>query len=683
MMRTRRPTPLVAALLLVATSTVAAWAQEPAPADLPVTRVVAFTGGVGYFEHEGTVRGDAELRLDVAVEDMDDLLQSLVLQDLDGGTVRPVRYPARDPLPRILDSYGLDLSGAPTLADLLAQARGEAVRVEAGETIEGTIVGVEEVRPPEAEPRTYVTLSVDGGLRRVALAEVREVRFARAELRDELGAALDSIARHRDEGARSVRIRFEGQGERRVRVGYVREMPVWKTSYRLVVHDDGTADLQGWAILDNPTDLDLVDVSVSFVAGHPISFVTELYDPAYVRRPRVGVDSGPAVLPPADEGAFAPAPAARSFADADEGVAAESAADDAAGPDLAGAGVAATTQGTDRGATFEYRADGPVTLARHESAMIPFVGTGLPAVALTHYDPTVSDEHPLRSVRLTNDTDLHLAAGPVTVVGPAGFAGAARMADLPPGESRILAHAIDGDVRVSREADVQPRRVVAVSLAGEVLRTTERERVRTDYAIAGGGEVPLLVVEHPRRDGHEIVAPSPAPPTTRDGARFAVRFGASSSPAPDDDLPTHLRCELDEPCVLTVIEERTVRESIAVTELGADRIRLYLENAELSDDDRAILERILDLSRRVAATERELASEEERLDRIHREQDRIRQNMAALDRDSALYRRYLTDLEVQEEELARLDDALETLRDRRDALRDEASELVGGLQDAP
>ncbi|HLU82485.1 MAG TPA: hypothetical protein VKZ43_03705, partial [Trueperaceae bacterium] len=94
-------------------------------ANLPVTRVVLFTNGVGYFEHEGTVTGDQVLDLVVAPAEMDDLLQSLVLQDFGGGSIEPVRYDSRDPLGRILGSYSIDLSGNPTLAQILAQARGE------------------------------------------------------------------------------------------------------------------------------------------------------------------------------------------------------------------------------------------------------------------------------------------------------------------------------------------------------------------------------------------------------------------------------------------------------------------------------------------------------------------------------------------------------------------------------
>ncbi len=86
-----------------ATATSAAYDR----ADLPVTRLVLFTSGVGYFEYAGEVNGNAELVLTVPLAEMDDLLQSLVLQDLGGGTIKPVTYSSHEPLDRVLEDSEL------------------------------------------------------------------------------------------------------------------------------------------------------------------------------------------------------------------------------------------------------------------------------------------------------------------------------------------------------------------------------------------------------------------------------------------------------------------------------------------------------------------------------------------------------------------------------------------------
>ena len=74
-----------------------------------------------------------------------------------------------------------------------------------------------------------------------------------------------------------------------MRVGYVIENPIWKTSYRLVLgkEKEDKPFLQGWAVVENPTDEDWKDVRMALVCGRPISFQMDLYTPLYVPRPTV------------------------------------------------------------------------------------------------------------------------------------------------------------------------------------------------------------------------------------------------------------------------------------------------------------------------------------------------------------------------------------------------------------
>ncbi len=73
------------------TATLRAAAMDPARSGaesdtLLLRRVVLSTGGVGYFEYEARVRGDAELRLEVRLDQVDDVLKSIVVYDLHGVT---------------------------------------------------------------------------------------------------------------------------------------------------------------------------------------------------------------------------------------------------------------------------------------------------------------------------------------------------------------------------------------------------------------------------------------------------------------------------------------------------------------------------------------------------------------------------------------------------------------------
>src|SRR5437773_7429529 len=122
---------------------------DAAASKLPVKQVVLFSSGVGYFQRQGEVEGDARIDLSFPAGDINDLLKSLTLQDLNGGLVTAVNYDSHDPVERTLKSFAVDLTGQPSLMALLEQARGEKVEIllqqsaaQQSGTLAGTIVGV-------------------------------------------------------------------------------------------------------------------------------------------------------------------------------------------------------------------------------------------------------------------------------------------------------------------------------------------------------------------------------------------------------------------------------------------------------------------------------------------------------------------------------------------------------------
>ena len=89
-----------------------------------------------------------------------------------------------------------------------------------------------------------------------------------------------------------------------MKVGYVVESPIWKTTYRLVLGADDKATLQGWALVENTTDDDWNNVRMSLVCGRPISFQMDLYQPLYVPRPTVEPERFASLRPPTYGGAM-------------------------------------------------------------------------------------------------------------------------------------------------------------------------------------------------------------------------------------------------------------------------------------------------------------------------------------------------------------------------------------------
>src|SRR5690242_3518396 len=101
--RTLRPVGISLAIVysLILSSSPAAAAELPA-AELSLNKVVLFTSGVGFYEHKGDIEGDRRVEMRFNVDDINDLLKSMVLQDLGGGRMSTVSYGSKDPVTKSL-----------------------------------------------------------------------------------------------------------------------------------------------------------------------------------------------------------------------------------------------------------------------------------------------------------------------------------------------------------------------------------------------------------------------------------------------------------------------------------------------------------------------------------------------------------------------------------------------------
>ena len=273
-----------------------AQAQTAAPAaPLPVRKVVLYKTGVGYFEHAGKVRGNQDLSVDFTTAQLNDVLKSLTIVDAGGGHIEGVRYNSVASIAERLRNLRLSLGEQATTAELLSALRGTKVEVqERGATNTGTVLSVER---KTAVSGNGVSTAIDelsiitptGQLKRFQLTPAVSVRVADPELGRELTRYLSVVGSARSRDFRQMTISARGTGERELSLSYISEVPVWKSTYRLVLPDDQDkpALLQGWAIVDNTIGEDWNNVRLSLVAGAPQSFVEDLSQPFYVRRPVV------------------------------------------------------------------------------------------------------------------------------------------------------------------------------------------------------------------------------------------------------------------------------------------------------------------------------------------------------------------------------------------------------------
>ncbi len=270
---------------------------NPTAAKLPVRRVVLYKNGVGYFEHLGRVRGSQDVHVDFTSAQLNDVLKSLTVLDLSGGRITGVDYNSEAPLARRLATLRLSLGERPTTAEFLGALRGARLEVRSGNGLQlaGKLLSVERKTRTGAGPgwtveTDEISLITDSGeVRTVDLNASTSVRIAEKDLQVEVGRYLGLIASSRDQDVRRMTISTTGTGERNLYVSYISEVPIWKTTYRIVLPSkvDKKPLLQGWAIVDNTVGEDWDGVELSLVAGAPHSFIQQLSEPFYGRRPVV------------------------------------------------------------------------------------------------------------------------------------------------------------------------------------------------------------------------------------------------------------------------------------------------------------------------------------------------------------------------------------------------------------
>ena len=280
-------------LALLAAAPLAQQAAPPDPTQLPVRRVVLYKSGVGYFEHQGSVTGSVDIAIQFTSAQLNDVLKSLTALDLDNGQIASIGYNSVAPIEQRLESLRIPLGTQPDIVQFYSALRGARVEVRAGaQTITGRLLNVERqlITDDKPEWRDLLTvISTDGTVRTIPLTRAVTVRIAEQPLRDEVARYLAVIASGRDRDVRRMILAASGNGTRRLMVSYVSEVPIWKSTYRVVLppQPEEQAVLQGWAIVDNTVGEDWNNVELSLVAGAPQSFVQQISQPYYTRRPEV------------------------------------------------------------------------------------------------------------------------------------------------------------------------------------------------------------------------------------------------------------------------------------------------------------------------------------------------------------------------------------------------------------
>jgi hypothetical protein len=639
--------------------------QPSAGQSLPLRRVTLYSNGVAYFERRGTVTGRAEIDLSFKQSQVDDVLKSLVVLDLGRGRVGAVSYNSSAPPSARLNEipFSIDAStngdAAGGMAGVLEQLQGARVAVTAANrVVTGAVLTVgerqlpiEKDKPP-VKTHTLVITTDSGELQSFDLNDVRAIKLLDEGARQDITqfASASASARRRD--AKTITVTSEGDGQREMVISYTIAAPIWKTTYRVVLDPEGKPFFQGWAVVDNVSEEDWQDVSLSLVSGTPVSFIQPIQNPLYRYRPIIPIPQDLSLSPQVYEAgeihagigsgggsSYGPGlsgsvgggsmraeggpPAAAQLQIAQQGglnlvenahgfSTPTTSISSAISSGESGVETAAT--GGEVGELFEYRVEQPVTVRRDRSALIPILQTKMEGERVSVYNEATRKDRPMHGVRLKNTSALTLEGGSLTVIDGDAYAGEALIERLKSNEQRFISFGLDLGALVTTKLKSERRPVFLVRAQKGVFEAHYHQTQKKTYTIINQTDKKRIVyVEHPYREGWKLSDDTQKPSSqTINFYRFRVEL----DPRKTVELP--------------VTETQAFMDTYQLANLTSRDVELFVTSNYIDAAMRAEIEKLIDLKLRIGKESLRINALDKEAEEIGDDQKRLRENIATL-----------------------------------------------------
>ena len=630
------------------------------------------------------MHGNQELAIDFTTAQLNDVLNSLTVVDLGGGRISGVRFNSIAPLEERLKTLRLPFGEQVTRTDFLTAMRGSRVEVRSkGETTSGRLLSVEQEDRTTDSGTTYqVTdfsvMTDSGEMRNFELGPAVSVRLAERDLNQEVGRYLNLIGSSRARDLRRMSISAAGSGDRDIFVSYISEVPVWKSTYRIILPEKAGEKplLQGWAIVDNTIGEDWKDVQLSLIAGAPQSFIQDISQPQYARRPVVPLPQSAMLTPQTQEatmkeeeappqvqsevvnGVVGGVPGGNkhgSGGGVGYGVAGKvdlhteksfqrSMDAPANSPQQADrleqyAKLEAAAESKDLGDYFEYNLKQSITIGKNQSALVPILQSRIEAEKITLWTAN-GNQRALRALWIKNASGQTLDSGTFNIVDSGTFAGEGLIETLHPDERRLLSYAADTAVRVTAESEFKDQPVSRIRVAKGVIFITREQRNKVKYTVRNADTTARqVVIEHPVRGGWTLIESNKAEETSASHYRFRVAVEPSKTGE------------------LTVEEFHPEQSTSQLTDLTDNQIDLLSVENRMTPALQGAFRRVIEQKNVIGNLQAQIASRQQELSAINRDQARLRENMKALKgsaEEKALLQRYTKQLDSQEDRLSTL-----------------------------
>ncbi len=691
--------------------------------NLPIKRVILYSNGVAYIERRGFVSGHAEVNLSFKQSQVDDVLKSMVVLDLGQGRIGAVSYNSSAPpssrmadIPFSIESQTTNARGG--LAGVLSQLQGAKVVVTTTKGIAtGAVLTVEKHDVPQTKDKpsiqshSLVIASESGELSSFDLSDVRSIKLLEDGTKRDINEFANATASARRRDAKTITVTSDGNNQREMVISYTIAAPIWKTTYRVVLDQDGKPFFQGWAIVDNVSEEDWSNVSLSLVSGTPISFIQPIQQPFYRYRPIVPMPNDLKTDPQvydlegqgtnvgygsgtggggANTGASAGANEFRAqttpsqissnqmsqlplnsrnytnLQDRSNSITPEptTSISDAVSTNNSGVETAAT--GDEVGDLFEYKVNQPVTVKRDRSALIPIVQSKMEGERISIFNPGVRVDRPMSGMLLKNTTTLTLEGGSMTILDRDAYAGEALMERLKPAEQRLISFALDLGTLVTTKQEASSAPVFLVRAVNGVFQTHYYQTDKRVYTLRNQTDRERVVfIEHPVRQEWALSDDTTKPFFTT--SRY-YRFRVVLKPFEKTEFP--------------VTERRALMNSYQLSDISRTDLDFFSSNRYIDDETKKKLEKIADIKGQINAESSKIEALGNEKEAIADDQSRLRENIKALastPEAKQLITRYVSKADEQETRLEQIGKEIKAIGVNRDKLHQQLNSLIKGI----
>lgn len=681
---------------------VPATAASPRTTTLPIRRVILYSNGVAYIERRGVVTGNAEVNLSFKQSQVDDVLKSMVVLDLGQGRIGAVSYNSSQPasartaeIPFSIDSETEDSDQSMGgLAGVLSQLQGARILVTSSKgTHAGSILTVEKIvltktkdseKTPLPSLHRLVIASESGEISSVELSDVRSIKLLEEGTRRNISEFANATASTRLRDAKTISIASTGSGTREMIVSYVVSAPIWKTTYRVVLGDDGKPFFQGWAIVDNVSDESWDNVQLSLVSGSPVSFIQNLQKPLYRYRPVIPIPDDLNLDPQiydAEEFGSGVGYGSGSGGGSGSGTGRGTGTVDVSGNRITSnfmsllpgsqtslsdalqagtSGVETAATGRELGDLFEYRIEAPVSVERNRSALIPIVQTKMEGERVSIYNESARKDRPMGGMMLSNTTPLTFEGGSLTVLDGDAYAGEALMDRLKPKERRLISFALDLGTRVSTKSETDLRPVQLIKVVNGVFQAHYFRQDKKTYTLSNQTDKEKTVyIEHPVRDKWGLAESSAKPETvTERYYRFRVVLEPFAT------------------AVVPVVEQLGQMDSYQLASFSQQQLDLFISRRYIDAALRQRLEKLIALRGSIDLVSQKMQLLTAEVTSITQDQARFRENIESLAKTpeaKQLITRYIAKANEQETRLEQIEAERKAAQAEKERLERELS----------